>query len=580
MSDGDVTVKARESVERMLSALHVACVVCVDDTYGGHTAVEDVIAAARLLDSDELADAIPELGDVQDADVQSQKLRLIWGTLNENEKRERANAVLIAARRRGDEDADDAADASILGELIPQGRLSTMSPSEWGRQRDALLQRGGKERTLFLFDQDLSDDGGDTEGGIKIIASLLASNDTGSVICGLLTHTVTPETQAEQWTALSRKYEIPKDRFIVIPKLYLSKEPVLFAQALKFVALCPEFTELKQKTKKIIAAATTKASDRVDEVSIFDLDHIVFRVSAEEGLWEPDMLFRLHALFHRLEARRLAHENGQLEDIAARLRIVSDIPTDCAFQPPSNAWTIQRDELFEWDSHINRNHLPLEVGDIFERVNGDSQKSYVLLAQPCDLMVRSDGRRHPELKHVPVAEVVPGEEAPAHSAELPYYGPSPSERWHVKLRRVHQVRTYVLDLCVMNTDGVSRFTLDGDVPSGMRPSLKARHSRLLRLMRPTVRKADLLAPVAKEPGDVAQLRASIGKEFSSSLWDEGLFKGELRQENGARIVVYNCRRVARASRARAIGLLMAYTASLGRSAYERDFGEVGYGVAP
>jgi hypothetical protein len=90
----------------------------------------------------------------------------------------------------------------------------------------------------------LSESGGDPEGGIKIIASLLAGNDTDSVICGLLTHTVKPETQPEQWAELSSAHSIPMDRFVVIPKLHLSKAPMLFAQMLKHAALTPEFTEL------------------------------------------------------------------------------------------------------------------------------------------------------------------------------------------------------------------------------------------------------------------------------------------------------------------------------------------------
>ena len=173
------------------------------------------------------------------------------------------------------------------------------------------------------------------EGGIRIIASLLAGDDTGSLICGLLTHTVTPETQPQQWEDLSKAHGIPRDRFVVIPKLHLSKAPILFAQLLKFAALSPDFTELKKKTKEIIAEAAATAANRVEEVSIYDLDHIVFQVSANEGLWEPDMLFRLHAMFHRSESRRLAHDGGALEAIAANLRKVSGIPT--RMRPPSNS---------------------------------------------------------------------------------------------------------------------------------------------------------------------------------------------------------------------------------------------------
>ncbi|MBM4029219.1 MAG: hypothetical protein FJ280_28045 [Planctomycetes bacterium] len=430
-----------------------------------------------------------------------------------------------------------------------------------------------------MFDRDFSDAGGDSEGGIKIIASLLARNDTESLICGLLTHTVTPETQPQQWVELSNIHGIPRDRFVVIPKLHLSKAPILFAQTLKLAALSPDFTELKRKTKEIIAAAATIAADRVEKVSIYDLDHIVFQISADEGFWEPDMLFRLHAMFHRLESRRLAHDGGALEAIAAKMRRVSGIPTRCDLLPtPGSAWALQREELYELDDHINKNHLPVELGDIFERVGADSVKKYILLAQPCDLMVRGDGKRHPELHRVPLAEVVPADKTPHYSEEMPYLDTSPARKWFVKLKSVHFVRGCLLDLCVFNQDGVARLTVDGNAPSGIRPAWKARHGILSRHWNRAVRKADILVPVANEPQAVTQAKQEIARAFGSLLFDDDLFSGSLVEAGGVRSLTYNCKRVGRLSRARAIGLLMSYTATLGRPAYDRDFGQTSNGA--
>lgn len=200
------------------------------------------------------------------------------------------------------EQEDDIADASIVSDLIAATKLLSLTPEQWESQKEQLLQDNQTQHTLFLFDQDLSDKGGDPEGGIKIIASLLAKAILKvSFVVFFKCTRLLQKTQPTRWVELSRAHNIPKDRFVVIPKLYLSKDPILFAQILKFAALSPAFDELKQKTKEIIAAASEAAASRVDDVSIYDLDHIVFQVSADEGLWEPDMSFRLHALFHRLE---------------------------------------------------------------------------------------------------------------------------------------------------------------------------------------------------------------------------------------------------------------------------------------
>lgn len=576
MNDQDLS-QARTAVESILSALGVTRVVYVDDANDEGVSVEDVLAAALGLDAALLLTAFPELGDSipDDREVLTAKIREVWGQLDPAVQSERGQAVVVAARRNDGNETDDVADVSILSQLIPGEKLVSLSPAQWDAQKDQLLQDSKKQRTLFLFDRDFSDADGDSEGGIKIIASLLARNDTESLICGLLTHTATPETQPQQWEDLSKAHGIPRDRFVVIPKLHLSKAPILFAQTLKFAALSPDFAELKRITKEIIAAAATAAANRVEEVSIYDLDHIVFQVSADEGLWEPDMLFRLHTMFHRIESRRLAYDGRELEEIAANLRAVSGIPTRCDVLPtPASAWALQREELYERDDHLNKNHLPLELGDIFERTGGDSPKKYILLAQPCDLMVRGDGKRHPELLRVPLVEVTPADSSPNYSEEMPYFDPSPSKKWFVKLKAVHFVRSRILDLCSFNQDGIARLTVDGNVPPNVRPSWRARHDILAHHWGRAVSKADMLAPVDNESQAVKQAKKQIAKNLGSMVFDDDLFKGSLAEADGACSVTYNCKRVGRLSRARAIGLLMSYTATLGRPAYDRDFGNV------
>jgi hypothetical protein len=562
------------SAERILNALDVAKVVNVDDANDKSVSVEDVIAGALGLDRMLLLNAFPELGNPipDDQYILTMKIREEWRQLDPAVQKERGKAVVVAARMHdGNETNNDVADASILSEIIPKAKLVSLSPSQWDEQNEQLLSESENKCTLFLFDQDLGRD--KPEEGISIIKRLLDRSD--SHICGLLTHTVTPEAQPQQWVDLSKKYSIPRDRFVVIPKRHLSQSPMLFAQTLKFVALSPDFAKLKQRTKKIIAKAAKVAADRVEKVSIYDLDHIVFQVSADEGLWEPDMLFRLHAMFHRLESRRLAHDGGELEKIAAGLRSVSGIPTESDhLQVPSSAWELQREELYEFDNHINKNHFPLELGDIFEKTGSTSQKKYILLAQPCDLMVRGDGKRYPELHRVPLAEVVLADKPPHYSEEMPYFDASPSRKWFVKLKTVHFVRGCLLDLCVFNQDGVAKLAVDSQAPAGIRPAWKARYDILSRHWGRAVHKADILAPEANESQAVTHFKQKIAEKLGGLLFDDDLFKGCLTDAGGIHSVTYNCKRVGRLSRARAIGLLMSYTATLGRPAYDRDFGKV------
>jgi len=566
--------RARLAVEQILATLKVARVVFVDDKNSDGCSLEEFLAAAVTLPSERLRQLCPEVGDniPEDRDVLVHTLRSAWDAMDVEIRVDRAEKILAVVRQQDSGGIDDRGDASILSELIPEAKLLAISPSQWAARSEDLLKDDNEGRSLFLFDQDLTETGGDVQGGMKIIASLLARNDTGNLICGLLTHTVTPENQPERWEELSQEHGIPRDRFLVVPKQYLSKDPMLFALVLKWITLSPDFVSLKEKAKTIIAEATDVAAVQVDKISIYDLDHIVFRVSAAEGLWEPDMLFRLHALFHRMESRRRAHDEGDLEAIAGRLRSVSHIPTQTALRPASSAWLLQHQELYEPGEYLNQNHLPLDIGDIFEKTGTGSSKYFILLAQPCDLRVRGGGKRYPELAHLPIAEIVCPEKTPEYAEEMPYFTRDPGKPWYVKLRQVHQVKAWVLDLCVFSNDGTSVLPITGDPATEIMPSWKARHGILQREVARIAKRVELLSCAQGDSPDTKKTKDGLRSQVSTALLNEGLFKGEIVGEEGCRSISFNCRRTSRLTRARAFALLMAYTGCLTRPAVEREFG--------
>ena len=604
MNNQDLTYEsARTAVESILNVLGVIRVVYVDDWNAVIPTVEQTVEAAKtiikIIGPTKLQPLFPELGEtaIDDLDLLGKKIRETWPVLDSDVQSERGKTIIATARLYDASEIDDTADIAALEQIIPQNKLVSLSPSEWDDQQEKLLSESQMARTLFIFDRDLSRAGGEPESGIKIIASLLAKKNVDGIICGLLTHTVTPETQFEQWENLSIEHSISKDRFVVIPKRHLSQSPVLFAQRLKFAVLAPDFSKLKSKTREIIAKAVRFAEDRVERINIYDLDHIVFQVPTNEGLWEPDMLFRLYTMFHRLESRQLAYNDGELEKITAKMRDLSEIPTNGKLLSiPSSAWSLQREELYESDKYINNNNLPLELGDIFEKIGGNSNKKYILLAQPCDLMVRSDGERHPEPQRVPLVEIVPANKAkppcpeekcplvcvagrtiqPPHSEEMPYFDLSPEKIWFVKFKYIHFVSSSILDLCVFNQDGEAKLTIDGNIPTGIRPAWEKRHKFLSKRYKQVLCKVDILSHKQGDTADIKELKQKLAEDINRDglLFEENLFKGNFTKLDGLYTVKFNFKRVGRLSYARAIGLLMSYTATLGRPAYERDFGKV------
>ena len=575
MSRKPTIEQVNDMITTLLGKLGLKRVVFVDDLYAGEPPLENVLGAAARLEPQTLSKALPELeGPVPvDIDIRGARIRRLWDDLDTPTRRLRAGSIFAAARDDGDTEIDDYVDASLLAELIPQEMLQTLSPQEWEDRRDLLLEEDVEQPTLFLFDQDMSKGGGEVNGGIKIISSILTEDAYPNLICGLLTHTITPENQYTEWEDLSKAHQIPRDRFIVIPKRHIGDEPLVFAQVLKYCALSPDFTKLKAKTKEILEAATDVAADKIDATTIYDLDHMVFQVAADEGLWEPDMLFRLHTLFHRLESRRRAHEAGQLEQIASRLRSVSNIPTRFRSTPSVGILEIERDDLYEQEAHVNAIYLPLDVGDIFERTTGTSRTLYVLLAQPCDLMVRSGGRREPDIAHVSLVEMAPAKKQPLYSEKMPSFRGDLAEQWYVKFRRAHHVHVAVLDLCAFNADGNSILRLDCLPPTEVRPTWKSRHGRLVKWAKKSLKPIELLSNKDGDDAEAIRVKKSLSSQLTKPLLREELFKGEpvLDGDDGICGISYNCRRVGRIASDRAFGLLLSYSGLLGRPGYERGF---------
>ena len=111
--------------------------------------------------------------------------------------------------------------------------------------------------------------------------------------------------------------------------------------------------------------------------------------------------------------------------------------------------------------------VPRPSLDIFEKAPG---RRYILLTQPCDLMVRSNGKRvyDDRLGRTgALVELVAGnaaKEAKESWREVPFYDEDTGAPAYVDVAKVHQVQLAVLDLCASRKDGVAAIEVGADCP--------------------------------------------------------------------------------------------------------------------
>ena len=564
---------AATATAALFEHLGVTRVVWVDDIHGREASLDDVLALQARLDLPKLGEVLPavvgKLAD--DAAVRREQFKAIWGGMAPV-MRERAALALQRAASTDEAEAQEV-DPDEVATIVGPERLSKLSPDEWTDREAAILADTSDARTLVLFDHDLSKAGRSDTAGFTLLQTALAKDTRGRLVCGLLTHTATVATQHAMWLRMATEANLNRDRFLVVSKECVTRKPVNFAWMLKLITMSPEAVRLKARAKEIIKEVADRAAARVDAIDTDVLDQIVFRGAYEEGMWEPDMLFRLHALFQRKELRQATMKDEALIGCVERMRAVSRIPLMGAELPEAVGGHLQREEMYEEGEFINGLRLPIEVGDIFAKTDGDGTKAYVLLGQPCDLRMRSGGKRQPDLTDAVLAEIAPVDAQKPYSEALKYFQLSGRGGYRVLLRRADYVAPCVLDFCAFNADGTSRFTVGAAAPPGLTPAWRARYERLqkevARLLKPYTTFGDGLT----EDGRVkAMAKDRAISRFVHYASNSRLFRSKVTVAGGRETVEFNCKRIARLGRQWAVGLGLRFAAVTSRPAFDRDMG--------
>jgi len=575
--------KAGELLKELFGLIGIKRVICVDDEYGDEPTIEEITGRCASLigqRGQDIFDDVDLLRAVhfgEDDVIWRGELAEIWDGLSPEDRE-------VLAREVGRKDeagrVDDPRDASILKELIRRASLQgddflELRPRDWRGQQRALLQEARGRTTLFLFDIDLTHDGGTDTEGLTLLRNALASAQSAAheddVLCGLLTHRFRKSEEYERWDETARDNGIDRDRFVLISKDNLRTDPVGFARMVRLTVLNAQCGHLKNAAARVLHSAQRKALKRVAEINVYDFDRIVFDLSGQEGLWELDTIFRLHGLFLRDEARKAAEGSGPLRRLAAHVRHISHIDAEQSRSAASTTWRIQRLELYE--SNVNTYHLPIELGDIFENI--DTGERYVLLAQPCDLAVRSGGKRGSGLTEVTLAEIVEKNKRPPssdmlRSFELKYFAPdaapatSARSCW-VDFRKRHTVALDVLDLSVYRADGSARLALGDRCPKGVIPVWAERYSRLEEGAKRVLHDYRALQ---RGRGTTEYAHLAIPKSSHTDV-----FKGKIGTERSKPTLSYGCKRIDRLCQPHAGAMLTQFANYLARAAFDVDLGQ-------
>jgi hypothetical protein len=563
-------------VARLISAAGIDRIVFVDDEFApGIEELLEALAGLGEAERAELLDADP--AEVAVEDLWQQKTREYWAGLDGDER----GTLVTAARERSGADTNAGREfTKLLCDLVPDAEHLLLSGAEWRRRSDELIGQFPQTSTLLFFDQDFSreEGGGHTEGQklIKDLQDALVQGedrDPPTVFYGLVTNTVRPGEEPARRDEIIEEIGLDATRFVLVSRVGLDGEHERLAMRLRTMILTPLFADLLQRVAVALREATTNAVSLTQALRAEDIEHAVIGSSTREGVWPAATMLRILQVMQRTAVA----EAVLGEDIIAlteRLRSIVDVggSGDTAIGDRGGSaesdWAptavkIAHDEIYESGEQINRLHQPVALGDLFEGT--DNGEIYVVVAQPCDLMVRKGGRREPELSHLALAKLeAEGADDERNKLrfdkfELPYFQRERSGGRYVHLGRTKSVRALVLDSCVYNADGQARLELGVETPALMLPPWRERREHLDRGA------GTILDSIGK-------LGANAGQVEERAV--AGYFKGDPfavnllgPQERG---IAWACRRIGRVCDPYARALLSRFSQFYARDAYLHD----------
>ncbi len=572
MNETRITVQ--QIVGKILSAIGIRKVVSIDDFYAtADSCYEDAVTlfqTARLNKDVEYGDSIPQhILDAEES-IWTRQLRSFWFGIEPDARLAILGELAAATEYRGS--LSDVRDLSLLRGLIPEGLLVALSPDDWDRKREGILSEARADhRILCLFDQDLHMVNRSEAAGIALLQQAL--NEQGGesyVICGLLTQTLGKNDETRKAREFAEEFKLSLDQFLPLSKDRLRGDPMEFADGLKMTILNYARERLSRQVRDLTEQASEEAQRQMNDIDVYDFEHIVIRSSEGEGVWEPDTLFRLFDLFRYNAFKTEAldpEKRTSIYGVIEGMRAIRNIKTLELQQerPSDEVHKIRHIELFEDADSLNPAHQPIDLGDIFEVGLG---QYYILLTQPCDLMIRSSrGKRGVKLAClVQISALGANQEEPKSisSFQLDHFDGQLGQRTYVKFRNSFQISLAILDLAAFNDDGKCRISLsgmDGTGFSTLHVPWRRRFEVLQRLYQSTHKE---FAKIPYHQASNYQKKAlkyllvCSNKDVDLQYDVDGTFE-------------FGIRRIARLRRPLSVELLSAYFSFLSRNPREHDF---------
>lgn len=590
-----------KSIVKILETLEVKKVYYIDDELEPATAPtqEKIVTALLRPISGELQPAIKEIIPhtflEQPGNIRRRSLNSHFGALGADEQSE---VFIKIGGILGIESGVVLNDQAIFLNKLFKGNtisLECLSPTDWESKRKDIIELSTPtSRSLCLFDEKLKPGdfglGSSAASGMEIIRGVL--NNTPNIYCVLYSSDVHLDTELTYWSSKVSEIGLESSQFFPLSKE--RKDTKLFAEGIKISSMNSLYDELRTSTMAVLNAAAADAKKELNGIHLYDLNTMVGVSSRGEGVWEASTLIRLHEILRgdNIKKQQVEHNYVSIFNKTIKKVTLIDSLFEAELIVPEDVdryrlqpYQLRHRELYENGKYLNATHSELKTGDIFR--DDDNQRDFVLLVQPCDIIVRTEsGKRKSAIATLASITVYTEADYSTHSErnkdygktifKLDNYDENNSTVGCVEFNKTLAVDAHVLDLAVLSKHGecLIDFETEPECPQELFQAWEKRFKEIIKKFRSIHKQMEninALCDKLVDENDSKDLIISLIPNPYKTLTTSNIEDIEPKFTFSGTSLNYKLRRVTSVRPPLSNYLLDAYTKHLSRTAYEHDF---------
>jgi hypothetical protein len=466
-------MSAENTIKHLAAAAGIDSVVWIDDDFSQTEAKHDAIYFRLLLGILRRSQRKPDHPDLEEIFRGSDDAIIDDAiTVVEDQNPSKIDEyirALVSQIRAYDPDALVASSelrssqVNFLATSLPN--LQKLSLGLWREKRESIMA-AANSRTLFLIDRDFRKEN-ETESYGETILTDICKTEGFISPCIMLTHTTGVASTGEMRDAIGKRNidaGLAIHQFGVLSKSSVDDDAdgmgKQFAGALRVVLTHLTSMRLFSRMTDSVKESLGSLLENLSLLSVDDIDKAIFQSSLEEGAMELEVIQRLFLLEQKKAYFKLLMNPDLISDLVRlrEVRTISDLPESTLNSESQNKlkqWRLL--EVLDSPELINTTHSPLVCGDLFQKVKTNRQ--YVLLAQPCDLILRlKKGATKPSriTQEGILVQLYTDKPVPSQISSAIYQfqvSSSPHGYWWVDFRRAACCNIQALELCVLNRGG-------------------------------------------------------------------------------------------------------------------------------